>query len=473
MKPQLSLLLTASLLLAGCANGPTPKPQAVSMAAWTAPASADQTDVTMNWWTALHDPALDALVQRAFERNAEIRAASANLEAANALASEARATLLPSGQANASLARGRVAGLAQPPIPGTPDRLPSQTLAIVGASLGWEADLFGRMRANLDGARAKASEALWLRRQSQAAVAAAVVRAYAEYGWAGRAAILADERAEALAAQLDSARKAHALGAASSADVERNQLALAQAQAEIAPLKAQQANAARRLATLTGETPRPTIEGARRLSPPDSLRAGDPTGLLRRRPDVAAAEQRWAAAAAEAKVAVADLYPRITLGGQVGLSAKPDRLGEAGALNFGIGPSLTWGVFDLPRLRARVKAADAGAEAALAQWEGVVLSALEEADASLETWNQARTTSHRLSDAAASSTRIYTAAQARQAAGALSPAGLQAARVETLTAQAAADEARSRELQAWIAAQLALGAGWGLADRSPPSATLQ
>jgi NodT family efflux transporter outer membrane factor (OMF) lipoprotein len=458
MKSQLLLALVASAALAGCAGAGPSKPIGAVMGAWTAPAATEA--VSMDWWMSLNDPALDALVRKALSRNADIRAASANLEAAHALTGEARASLAPSGEANASLTRGRVAGLAQPPIPGTPDRLPSQTLASVGASLGWELDLFGRLRANLQGARANTEEALWLQRQAQAAVVAGVVGAYAEHGYSARAASLAAERAQALSVQLATAEKAGAAGAASIADVERYRLALAQARAEIGPLKAEQANAARRLAVLTGETPRPTVDGVRLLYPPDRVQAGSPAELLRRRPDVAAAEQRWAAAAAAAKVAAADLYPRVSLRGDVGLSAKPDRLGDAGALSFGVGPALSWGVFDLPRLRARVAAADAGADAALARWEGVVLSALREADASLETFSQARASARRFEEASDASARVFAAAEARRAAGAVSPAALEAARVEHLNAQATANDANARAVQAWIAAQLALGAGW-------------
>lgn len=460
MKSQLLLALVASAALAGCASVGPAKSVPPGMAAWTSPAAEASRTVSMNWWTSLNDPTLDALVAKALSRNADIRAASANLEAAYALAGEARANLLLSGEASASLSRGRVAGLSQPPIPGTPDRLPSQTLASVGANLGWELDLFGRLRANLQGARANAEEALWLCRQAEAAVAAAVVRAYAEHGAYTRAAALSAERAEALSVQLKSVERANAIGAASLAEVERYRLALAQARAEIAPLRAEQANAARRLAVLTGETPRPTVEAARRLSTPESLPAGSPADLLRRRPDVAAAEQRWAAAAANAKVATADLYPRISLSGDIGLSAKPDRLGDAGALGFGFGPSLSWGVFDMPRLRARVAAADAGADAALARWEGVVLSALQEADAALETWSQARASARQFDEARLASAKVFAAAEARRAAGAISPAAFEAARAEHLAAQAAANDADARAVQAWIAAQLALGAGW-------------
>ncbi len=470
MKSQLLLALVASAALAGCASVAPSNPVPPTMGAWTAPGANTSQAVSMDWWVSLHDPTLDALVRKALTRNADIRAASANLEAAYAMTSEARARLAPSGEASTSLSRGRVAGLSQPPIPGTPDRLPSQTLANVGASLGWELDLFGRLQANVQGERANAEEALWLRRQTEAAVAAAVVRAYAEHGAYTRAASLAAERAEALFAQLRSAERASAVGAASLADVERYRLALAQARAEIAPLRAEQANAARRLAVLTGETPRPTVEGAHRLSAPESLPAGSPADLLRRRPDVAAAEQRWWAAAATAQVATADLYPRVSLSGNIGLTAKPDRLGGAGAFGFGFGPSLSWGVFDMPRLRARLVATDAGAAAALARWEGVVLSALQEADAAIETWNQARASARRFDEASRASAKVFAAAEARLAAGAISLAAFEAARVEHLAAKAASNDAEARVVQAWIAAQLALGAGWSDGAPSADSA---
>lgn len=93
---------------------------------------------------------------------------------------------------------------------------------------------------------------------------------------------------------------------------------------------------------------------------------------------------------AQARIAVTDLYPRISLAGNIALSARPDRLGDDGAVGFAVGPSLIWGLFDMPRLLRRVKSADARSEAALAQWQAVVLAALEESDSALEAWNSSR-----------------------------------------------------------------------------------
>src|SRR5690606_9628355 len=115
--------------------------------------------------------------------------------------------------------------------------------------------------------------------------------------------------------------------------------------------------------------------------PPDTVGIGVPTHLLRRRPDVRAAERVLAAETARIGVATADLFPRLTLLGRIGLQAEAvDDLADSDSTVFGFGPSLRWTLFDGGRRRARIEAQDARAEQALVRWERTVLLALEEAE---------------------------------------------------------------------------------------------
>src|SRR5207302_7466153 len=138
-----------------------------------------------------------------------------------------------------------------------------------------------------------------------------------------------------------------------------------------------------RIAVLTGQ--RPTALTSE-LSAPEALppvmpviAPGDPAILLRRRPDIRAAERSLAAATARVGVATADLFPRVTFTGSVGLQAETFAgLGKSGADTWNFGPRITWAALDLGRVHARIKAADARTEASLAFYERTVLTALEE-----------------------------------------------------------------------------------------------
>lgn len=458
MKTQVSALVLA-LMVTGCVSLPSREMNAPDMPTWTV-ATDPSAEVVLDWWTRLNDPALDRVMDQALSRNADLRAADANLRAARALAGEAEAARGLFGQVDANVNRLRVAGLSQPPIPGTPERLPTQTLGSVSGTLAWETDLFGGLAAARDATRAQAEEALWLRRQTEAGVAAALVRAWADYRYSAAIEQKLMDRVSVQERILASLSTAHGLGGVSQYDVQAGAAALEQARAELPGVGAAKRNAARRLAVLSGTAPTDgATDGAVPVAPA-GIAAGNPATMLRRRPDVAAAERQFSAAAARARVAVADLYPRISLTGNLGLSADPDRLGDAGAFGFAFGPSLSWGVFDLPRLRQRVIAADAQSEAALMQWEAKVLSALEETDGALDTWKSSRQAVASALEAASASERQLNLVEVRRQAGRASGLTRLQAEAETLTAQIAALRAQSSDFQAWTSAQLALGAGW-------------
>ena len=171
-------------------------------------------------------------------------------------------------------------------------------------------------------------------------------------------------------------------------DTSRAEAQLQLTLASIPPLETAIKAAMYRLGVLIGQLPtvlEPELAAPQPLPTlPTRVALGRPADVLRRRPDIRVAERTLAAATARVGVATADLFPRITLFGSVALQATSfTGLFKGGSDTFGVGPSIFWAAFDLGRVRARIKGADARTEAALAQYEQRVLLALEDTENAL------------------------------------------------------------------------------------------
>jgi len=171
-------------------------------------------------------------------------------------------------------------------------------------------------------------------------------------------------------------------GVGTELDVLRADARLAATEASLPQLQAQQVRAQNRIATLLGQRPEQLqVDLAPRPLPviAKALPIGNPAELLRRRPDIRAAERQLAAATAEVGVATADLFPRVSLSGFLGFTAgRGSQLGASAARAWGVAPSISWAAFDLGSVRARLRGAEAEADGALSQYEQQVLLALEE-----------------------------------------------------------------------------------------------
>lgn len=463
---RLPMVLAAGLLVA-CAHPDGPSRSAVKLpSAWTNGVEAvASTSMRADWWRLLGDSTLDQLVADAIAHNRDLAAARANIEAARALSGEARALRLPGGSLAYAGQRRRETAAADPFTQGTEGPFPTQRLDDVGAALSWELDFAGALRANESALRAGTREALWLQRQTEAAVAAEVARAYIDLQTAVTlhgGLVTRIQSLEEIVARLGAAQ---ALGAVPTDRVADARAVLEGFRAETPPLALAKRNAVRRLATLTGRVPEWGFAAAESWSkdllvPPEAIAIIDPQTALRQRPDVRAAEARLDAALARAGVARADLYPRVTLLGETGRTGAPGELQAASAIRFSYGLSLSWGVFDLQGTRARIAAADAGADAALATWESVTLAALEEADGALDALTTTRQVENAATRAAAAAQEAWLAAHARFVAGEASALDLARAELVRLETAGRATTARADVARAWIGAHLALGAGW-------------
>ena len=336
------------------------------------------------WWSLFNDPVLDRLVEQALAKNTDLRVAAANLRRARAVLRETRSGLFPSADLNASAKYTRTSG----------DQLGFQGAGSegesydVGIDASYQVDLFGRIRRAIQTSRADAEAAQAAFDLSRITVAAETARAYADACSAGRQLAVARETLRIQEETFDLTRRLMEGGRGTALETGQTGALLERVRAAVPTLESQRQTALFRLSVLTG---RPPAEFPREVAscetPPAlarSIPVGDGAALLARRPDVRQAERELAAATARVGVAVASLYPSITLGGSVGSSATSlSGLGSSDSFRFSVGPLISFSLTNLVVGRTRVVQEEASAEGALAKFEGAWLKALEETESAL------------------------------------------------------------------------------------------
>jgi len=382
-----STLATIALLtFAGCTVGPNYRqPKTPEPAAFENATSATGGDIETNWWRGFHDSNLESLITTAATNNLDLRLAQARLREARALWTAARFDFAPTITSDNYYQNVQLSIATNP---NDSRRKRNSELYRVGFDSTWELDLWGRVRRNVEAARATVESVAASRDDVLISVRAEVAVNYLELR--GIQARLDVARRNATN-QADIVKLAEVLrdgGQGTQLDVARARALMNATLATIPPLEAGQDQTMDRLAVLCGQ--QPTALRGELISPralplgPTELAVGNPTTLLRRRPDVRAAERALAAATARIGVEVADLFPALKFVGSIGLQANHIAdLGSAGTAAWNFGPHLTWAALDLGRVRQNIRAADARAEGSLIIYEKTVLLALEETENSL------------------------------------------------------------------------------------------
>lgn len=453
------IALAVLALLGGCAVGPDYRaPQAAAAeAAFVMPATAGEPATA--FWRGFSDPVLDALIADAVNANADVRLAQARLREARALAGEADANRLPSVTLGAGAGRGNEVGF------------PIDNYLAVSGAFNWELDFFGRTRRANEAAAAQvqAGEAGVL--AAQRLVGAELATQYVALRALQQRLVVAQE---SLANQRETQRivKARAdLGRGTPLDVARANALVETTEASLPALQGAIERTALRIATLSGRTPRATLALLAEAKPLPSLPAtsaeaiavGTPQALFERRPDIRVAERQLAAATAAVGVAQADLYPRISLVGALGFTAtRAADLFESAGRSTNLGASLSWSALDFGRVRNRIGASEARAQAALVQWEQTLQLALEETEGALSSYSRSVQQSARLENAARESAEAARLARVRHEAGATDLLTVLDAERTALAARDALVQSQQGSLAALVAVYRALGGGWTL-----------
>jgi len=461
------LAAAMTLALAACAVGPNyhqPKmalpaqyahqPEPDSSVSTVLPDPAD-----VEFWRSFGDPQLSALVSQALDANKDLRVSLAHYDSANALLREAKFDYVPTITASAL---GGHEEVSQALSYGFPRSYHDYS---VSANASWELDLFGRVRRSVEAQRAQTAASAEDLAALQVAIAGETARTYIQLRGLQERLRITRENLANRTGTLQLVEASLAAGRGTTFDTARARAQRETTASQIPSLEAQIAVAEHRLAVLTGCPPEALIAELDPAKPlpavPVQVDPGTPADLLRRRPDIAAAEARLHAATAQVGVATADLFPRISLLGALGTQAiQTGGLFKSGSQTSLAAFGIDWSFLDVGRVRARLAASRADAAGMLAQYQQTVLLALEDTENALVRYAKTRNEDEQLERAARDSEQAAALARTRYRAGAIGLYEVLDAERNVLIAQDAFADSRMRSATAAVALYQSLAGGW-------------
>ena len=443
-------------LLAGCASPPAyVRPDVAVPAAykeqppegWQAARPADLHRSA--WWTVFGDSRLDALIADVDAGNQDLRRAEALLRQARAATEAARASLYPSISGGAAASRAHQAGS-------------TFSAFSLDVAAGWELDLWGRVRSSVAAAEAAASASEADLAAARLSLQAQLVQSYHQLRIADAQRKLLGETVESYQRSLELTRNRLAAGVATRADVAQAESQLKGAEAQRLEVGIARAQLEHAIALLTGRAPS-ALALAEAPMPADvpAVPAGVPSQLLERRPDIAAAERRVAAANAQIGVARAAYFPALTLSADGGF--RSNRLGELLSLPnrfWSLGPSLAAALFDGGARAAASAQAAAAYDATVAAYRQAVLTAFGEVEDNLVTLSVLADQERVQREALAAARTALEIATLQYKAGTVSYLNVIVAQTAVLQGERAVLDLRGRRLTATVALIKATGGGW-------------
>jgi NodT family efflux transporter outer membrane factor (OMF) lipoprotein len=465
--------LVAAAVLAGCAVGPDYQKPDVALAPFHntldgAPKDAAKPPPPLDrWWTGFDDPQLVAIIERALAQNLDLAASLARVDQARAAAQAAGADLLPTVDANASATalnqslQSPLGTLAR----GAPGYSRNQHEYVVGAAATWEIDLAGGLRRNAAAARAEVEAAQAAQIGTRISVAADAADAYVQIrGYQSRIAVTLDQ-IDTDNRLLDLVGLRRKLGAADDREIAQAEAVLRQARSTVPLLRTGLEAQLNRLDVLLGVQPgtyAKLLDQKTDIPPvPGMMEGASPVDVLRRRPDVIAAERLLAASNERIGVAISDYYPKVSLSGILGFDSITTNglfrnrsfqpLGTAG---------LRWRIFDFGKVDAEVAQAKGGYAEALAVYRQTVLKAAEDVENAATVLTQSQIRRQELAAEVDALTRARDLSEKSYKAGAITLTDVLDADRQLLVARDSLDSVRADSTRAAIGVFRALGGGW-------------
>ncbi len=330
------------------------------------------------WWTTLNSPELSSLIERAVAGNLDLKKARARIREARARRGVAKADLFPTLEAAGSATRTR----------SSEDTGTGKTSELYSASFdaGWELDIFGGVRRSVEAAEADLRASQEDLRDVLVSLLAEVALNYVEVRTFQARLAVAKENVEAQTETLQLTLWRYQAGLSDELAVQQARYNLENTRSQIPTLRTGLAEAINRIAGLLGEQPGRVRGELEKQEPipvtPLKVAVGVPVNVLRRRPDVRRAERQLAAQTARIGVATADLYPKFTLSGSIGLEALSSSHSSS-IWSLSSGPRITWAIFNAGAIRQNIEVRSALQEQALIEYEATILGALEEVENAL------------------------------------------------------------------------------------------
>ena len=493
-----------ALMLGGCMVGPNyraPQPSIPARYGETTPdASPGPGQSLQGWWHAYNDPELDKLVDIALANGLDIKTAAARIGEARAQERVARSGLFPQINADGEVQSQRFsknAGLSS--LAGafggggstggsTGGGQSASGIALPGGfvttySLGfdasWEIDVFGGVRRQIQGAQARTEVATWNARDAQVSLVAEVVDDYFQMRLAQAREVVARAEVERQARSLQIMGETAKVGLVPEGDTIRQRAQLAQAQASIGPIVADGKSEMHAIAVLLARTPDSLIlelsQPGAALPTPPIVPPGLPSDLLRRRPDIRAAERNLAAATADIGVAVADLYPKFSLTGLADLiSTRLSNLFSSDSLQVNGSAKATFPLLDFGRRKGVVAQRRAQADEAYYQYQQTVLQALKDVEDALIRIRTEQQRNAELRGGVADAERGFAAVQARYNTGLVDLTTELSAQQSVLQDRDQLVQSEAQLRRDLVSLYKALGGGWETMpsiDPSPVAAT--
>ena len=474
LSPTVGLILLLSMFLQGCAVGPkykAPPPPGAELAPFhnklEASKSRDVPSPSLDeWWNGFKDPMLVTIVQRALSQNLDLAASLERVNQSRAVALGAGARLFPTGELDASATtehqslEGNLGTISR----NDPSFRRNIHEYTVGPAASWELDVAGGIRHNAAAARDEVQAAEANRIGTRIIIAADAADAYLQVrGYLARIAI-AKSQIETDEHLLKLVQNRYEAGAATKREIEQSQALLQQARSTLPTLRLALEKQLNRLDVLMGAQPGTYAHDLDTVTPVPSIPSianQEPTDVLRRRPDIIAAERRLAASNERIGVALAEYYPKISLAGVLGFdSLNSGSLFTSGGFQPAAVAGLRWRLFDFGRVNAEVKQARGINAEALIDYRQAVLKAAEDVENALASISETEAYSVEVQGEVRSLTRARDLSQDAYRAGSITLTDVLDADRQLLTAQDQLAASRADAARAAVGVFRSFGGGW-------------
>ena len=423
-------------------------------------------ELLSSWWKILQDPILNSLIERAVRGNQDMQIAQARVQQARALSLFSSSKLYPEGGPSGTYERfRRTESGSSRSASGAGSIKREDDLFLAGFDASWEIDIFGGVRREIEASKAELAGTEDSLRDTLITLQGEVARNYVEYRGLQLRLDIARKEIEIRKESAEIIEARVRAGFVSELDLARARGELASAESRVPSLENSLFAALHRIGVLLGSEPMSLATELRDTAAlpriPESLPAGLPSDLLRRRPDIRAAERDVAAATARIGVSTAQLFPRFSLTGTFGYQSNESGSVFRDASNFWtIGPTLRWPIFNFKRILATIEFSKAVQKETLARYEKSVLLSLEEVENSLVILSQEKRRKEALTEAVASNDLAVQFANERYLAGLQSYLAV----IDALSAQYTAQDQLAQSMQnqvlGFVSLYKALGGGW-------------